>query len=65
MIIKLCDHVIEVLKTSPTLLRMRAPIKVIGSLHGRFNDLLRMFSSFGLPTDEPFKGNFFFSRNLN
>jgi protein phosphatase len=28
------------------------PLKIFGSIHGRFADLLRFFSNFGFPIDE-------------
>lgn len=34
------------------MLRLRAPLKIFGNLHGRFSDLLRFFSNFGYPIDE-------------
>jgi len=31
---------------------LRVPLKIFGSLHGRFNELLRFFENFGAPTDD-------------
>lgn len=35
----------------PTLLRLQAPIKVVGDVHGQFNDLLRILKLSGVPSD--------------
>lgn len=32
--------------------RLRGPLKIFGSIHGRFHDLLRFFENFGVPSDE-------------
>ncbi|KAL4112183.1 hypothetical protein QTP88_016020 [Uroleucon formosanum] len=44
----------------PMLLRLRAPIKVVGDLHGQFGDLLRVFDVAGRPpaVDFLFLGDF-------
>lgn len=40
------------MESQPTLLRLRVPIKIFGSVHGRFSEMLRFFESFGSPVDE-------------
>ena len=45
----ICDAVVEVLEEEPSLLRLRPGVKIFGSLHGRFRDLLRLFKNFGVP----------------
>jgi len=42
---------IIILEEQPTLLHLRAPIKIFGDLHGRLDDLLRFFENCGSPTD--------------
>lgn len=48
----MCDEVVSILESQATLLKVRAPIKIIGSIHGRFNELLRFFENFGAPSDD-------------
>eukprot|EP00440_Ansanella_granifera_P058066 gb/GFBE01062939.1/.p1 GENE.gb/GFBE01062939.1/~~gb/GFBE01062939.1/.p1 ORF type:complete len:847 (+),score=138.18 gb/GFBE01062939.1/:1-2541(+) len=48
---RLCDLVLEVLKSQDMLLRLRAPIKVYGDIHGQFLDLMRLFARYKAPTD--------------
>jgi serine/threonine-protein phosphatase PP1 catalytic subunit len=45
----LCGEAITVLKRDPILLRVTAPITVIGDLHGQFHDLLEFFRLGSLP----------------
>ena len=63
----LCYAVLEIVKSQPMVLQVRAPIKVYGDLHGQFPDLLRMFTKYGSPqleggdidtTDYLFLGDF-------
>lgn len=51
-ILRLCDEVSAVILEQPSLLRLRVPLKIFGNIHGRFADLLRIFSNFGYPVDE-------------
>ena len=49
----ICDHVIEILSQEPqALLRLRPPVKIFGSIHGQFGDLLRIFEEFGNPVED-------------
>ena len=48
-ITSLCYSVLEIIKSQPMVLQVRAPIKVYGDLHGQFPDLLRMFAKYGSP----------------
>lgn len=34
----------------PTVLQLKAPIKVFGDLHGQFGDLMRLFDEYGYPS---------------
>jgi len=38
-----------ILSREPTLLVLRAPIKIYGNLHGNLEELKRMFKSYGFP----------------
>ena len=38
-----CDECKEVLLSQPSLLELAAPIRVLGDIHGQYNDLLRLF----------------------
>lgn len=39
----------EIFKKDTMLLRLPAPIKICGDIHGQFDDLLTLFSMGGLP----------------
>lgn len=49
---RLCDEMLKNVEQYPTLLRLRVPVKIFGSVHGRFNELLRFFENFGTPCEE-------------
>lgn len=48
---RLCDLVLDVLKSQDMVLKLRAPIKVYGDIHGQFLDLMRLFARYKAPTD--------------
>lgn len=48
---RLCDMTLEVLKSQEMVLRLRAPIKVYGDIHGQFLDLMRLFARYKAPSD--------------
>jgi len=48
---QLCEQVLEILKTQDMLLKVRAPIKVFGDIHGQYLDLMRLFARYKAPTD--------------
>jgi len=50
--LELCDAVQPLLEAEPTLLRLSAPVKVFGDIHGQFGDLMRLFQQFGAPQKE-------------
>lgn len=48
---QLCDQVLEILKGQDMVLKLRAPIKVYGDIHGQYLDLMRLFARYKGPTD--------------
>ncbi|CEM20884.1 unnamed protein product [Vitrella brassicaformis CCMP3155] len=47
----LCDQTFDHIQKEPMMLRLRAPIKVYGDIHGQFPDLMRLFKAFKAPHD--------------
>ncbi|CAM9234494.1 unnamed protein product, partial [Hapterophycus canaliculatus] len=47
----LIDQALEVLKMEPNALELKAPIKIVGDLHGQFFDLISMLENCGGPHD--------------
>ena len=39
------------------MLKLRVPLKIFGSLHGRYNELLRFFDNYGSPNEAEEKGD--------
>ena len=35
---------------SPTVIKLRSPVKIFGKINGKYNDLMRYFSLFGRPS---------------
>lgn len=48
---KLCDEVIKLLVSSDIVVKLRPPVKIFGSIHGQYRDLMRMFAQHGSPVD--------------
>ncbi|XP_047330719.1 serine/threonine-protein phosphatase BSL3 [Impatiens glandulifera] len=46
----LCDSAERLFTLEPTVLQLRAPIKIFGDLHGQFGDLMRLFDEYGSPS---------------
>ena len=46
----LCAAAEEKFRDEPTVLRLRAPTKIFGDLHGQFGDLMRLFAEYGSPS---------------
>jgi len=47
----LCLQSKEIFMSQPMLLELQAPIKIVGDVHGQYNDLLRLFEYGGYPPD--------------
>ncbi|EHM99954.1 Ppq1p [Saccharomyces cerevisiae x Saccharomyces kudriavzevii VIN7] len=47
----ICYRAREIFLNQPTLLRLQAPIKIVGDVHGQFNDLLRILKLSGVPSE--------------
>jgi len=43
LIHKLCEEVEDIIKKQPILLRVQAPIKIFGDIHGQYKDLMKFF----------------------
>uniref|UniRef100_A0A803LXM1 Serine/threonine-protein phosphatase n=1 Tax=Chenopodium quinoa TaxID=63459 RepID=A0A803LXM1_CHEQI len=43
----LCDSAERIFASEPSVLQLRAPIKIFGDLHGQFGDLMRLFDEYG------------------
>ncbi|XP_022752510.1 serine/threonine-protein phosphatase BSL3 [Durio zibethinus] len=46
----LCESAERIFAVEPTVLRLKAPIKIFGDLHGQFGDLMRLFDEYGAPS---------------
>ncbi|XP_047325360.1 serine/threonine-protein phosphatase BSL1-like [Impatiens glandulifera] len=47
---ELCYAAEQIFMKEPTVLQLKAPIKVFGDLHGQFGDLMRLFDEYGFPS---------------
>ncbi|KAK0582306.1 hypothetical protein LWI29_023974 [Acer saccharum] len=47
---ELCYAAEQIFMHEPSVLQLRAPIKVFGDLHGQFGDLMRLFDEYGFPS---------------
>lgn len=47
----ICARARELFLDQPSLLRLQAPIKIVGDVHGQFTDLLRILKLSGVPQD--------------
>ncbi|AAS53321.1 AFL051Wp [Eremothecium gossypii ATCC 10895] len=47
----ICATVREIFLEQPSLLRLQAPIKIVGDVHGQFTDLLRILKLSGVPDE--------------
>ena len=46
----MCTEVEALLQAENNVLRLKAPVKVFGDIHGQFGDLMRLFDQYGAPT---------------
>ncbi|KAK8683307.1 hypothetical protein V6N13_039371 [Hibiscus sabdariffa] len=46
----LCESAERIFIAEPTVLQLKAPIKIFGDLHGQFGDLMRLFDEYGAPS---------------
>lgn len=49
-IAELCDHTERIFSREPSVLQIKAPVKIFGDLHGQFGDLMRLFDEYGAPS---------------
>ena len=48
---ELVQQATDLFETTPTLIKLRSPIKIFGSIDGQYNDLMRYFNFWGRPSD--------------
>ncbi|KAH0659565.1 hypothetical protein KY289_028313 [Solanum tuberosum] len=46
----LCDSAERIFASEPSVIQLKAPIKIFGDLHGQFGDLMRLFDEYGSPS---------------
>lgn len=46
----LCNSAERLFAQEPSVLQIRAPVKIFGDLHGQFGDLMRLFDEYGSPS---------------
>uniref|UniRef100_A0A453JKT5 protein-serine/threonine phosphatase n=1 Tax=Aegilops tauschii subsp. strangulata TaxID=200361 RepID=A0A453JKT5_AEGTS len=46
----LCDSAERIFSSEPSVIKLKAPIKIFGDLHGQFGDLMRLFDEYGAPS---------------
>ncbi|GLJ25779.1 hypothetical protein SUGI_0493500 [Cryptomeria japonica] len=49
-IAELCDTSERIFSREPSVLQIKAPVKIFGDLHGQFEDLMRLFDEYGAPS---------------
>ncbi|XP_048504498.1 serine/threonine-protein phosphatase BSL1 isoform X2 [Beta vulgaris subsp. vulgaris] len=47
---EICHAAENIFMHEPSVLQLKAPIKVFGDLHGQFGDLMRLFDEYGFPS---------------
>lgn len=47
----ICTKAREVFMSQPSLIELNAPVKIVGDIHGQYNDLIRLFEMCGFPPD--------------
>lgn len=53
IVIALCTEVTKLLKKEKMVLHLSPGVKIFGSLHGQYGDLIRFFEKFGVPDLNP------------
>ena len=53
-IFAICSAVREQLLSQPALLELSPPVKIVGDIHGQYNDLIRLFEMCGFPPSSNF-----------
>lgn len=56
-VIRLCQQASKLVINESSLVGVRPPVKIFGSIYGRFYDLLRLFDSFGFPDEHEMQSN--------
>lgn len=49
-IAELCENAERIFAREPSVLQIKAPVKIFGDLHGQFGDLMRLFDEYGSPS---------------
>lgn len=52
-VIKLIDEVTKIVEDQPMVLKVEAPVKIFGDIHGQYNDLMRFFDLYSAPITGP------------
>lgn len=47
----ICSKAREVFMSQPSLIELNAPVKIVGDIHGQYNDLIRLFEMCGFPPE--------------
>jgi len=50
----ICKAAVKILLKQPSLLRLRAPLRIVGDIHGQYEDLLRIFQYNGYPPESDY-----------
>lgn len=53
----LLNETLKVVSKDQTLIRIKSPAKIFGNIFGQYNDLMRIFESFGHPSDDNSMGD--------
>ena len=53
LVISLIDQVTKIVQEQPMVLKVEAPVKVFGDIHGQYQDLMRFFDLYSAPIQGP------------
>jgi len=53
ILLELVANAIKVVENQPMVLRLEAPIKIFGDIHGQYQDLMRFFDLYNAPIESP------------